>query len=264
MKRTWFFLPAAALLAAAPAQAQTLTWYGVNACWGGSTYSLDNGGYKSVDSNCSVDDDIVSNTWGQLSNSSNRSSVVFDRSNTPGGPLAPSSSISFSGLNDWTIFSLGRVTYNNGTVNPSGNTSGFSILATSNFNVAMFFDNSTTPTFNYVNQVGLTNNEDGGTDNVVFSGGALQAFSIGGYDYEFRIAGFDYSSQNRCTDGDIEDLDFLPETLQASAGNSVSGQLCGKIYYRGRSTVAEPATLSLVAAGLMGLVGMARRRRDEA
>ncbi len=96
-----------------------------------------------------------------------------------------------------------------------------------------------------------------------FSGGGWSNwFNVGGEEYRFAVVGFDTphpgNAANYC-----KDYDAIPTAGNNWYDSADGGKLCGQ-FEKKVSQVAEPATLSLVAAGLMGLVGVARRRRDEA
>ncbi|MBL0890725.1 MAG: PEP-CTERM sorting domain-containing protein [Gemmatimonadaceae bacterium] len=95
-----------------------------------------------------------------------------------------------------------------------------------------------------------------------FSGGGWSNwFTVDGEDYRFAVVGFDTphpgSAANYC-----KSYDAIPTANGTRYDTGDGGKLCGQ-FERKVSQVAEPATLTLVAAGFVGLVGVARRRRDE-
>jgi len=93
-------------------------------------------------------------------------------------------------------------------------------------------------------------------------GGWSDWFTVGGEDYRFAVVGFDTphpgNASNYC-----KDFDAIPTTNGKRYDTGDGGKLCGQFEKKAQQ-VAEPATLTLVAAGFAGLVGVARRRRNEA
>jgi hypothetical protein len=273
MRKLFVFASAAALMAVSnTASAQTLNWYGINGCFSNSLFSfVGSGGYTSVDNNCTVSQNTADVVWGEKNNPSDRSSLAFTRSNPPGGPGGSPTALTFGGVGTYAYLHLGNVNYFNGQIN----TNPYALLSSTNLGFAFFFNSGTTADLNYTSQLLATNNENGGTDNIAFTGGSVATFSVGGYDYEFSVTGLDQQSYGYGYHGggsvcDASIADALPSTLSASEGHSDSGELCGKIKYVGATSgnngnavvTPEPSTYLLMAAGMAGIAAVTRRRRQ--
>lgn len=266
MKKTWFIIPAAALLAAAPAQAQTLTWYGTSACFTSATpagsvsipsCNLSSATSTSVswDLNDDGDDRSVINFQINEYNNSNSSPNSAD---WPGGPSSSANNrqLNFGGVGSTLDIYLGYFSFNR-EGSSEGSNPDAEDLSSVFLSMNLAFNGGTA---SYIDQFRINALEQSGPDGITFASAPWVNFDIGGSSYSFMVTGLDspYSSNeaNYCDDRDYG--------IGSSFTNDVDGKLCGRIRYNGRTQVAEPATLSLVAAGLMGLVGVARRRRDEA
>ena len=91
-----------------------------------------------------------------------------------------------------------------------------------------------------------------------FSGGGWsRIFSVGAAQYQFAVVGFDTphpgAPANYC-----KSFDAIPSTRQYSEFDN--GKLCGQFQRVPGTTVPEPSTYALMAAGLAGVFGIARRR----
>jgi len=241
MKKTTLFAFAALAAAgmAAPAAAQ-LTPTRVDACFlgssGSSVYQTGNGPcaansgttYWNMPGSYDYDDDLF----------------TFQRATPP--------ALTFGGSGLSNVFNLGYFQFDNNSDNGGDRSS---VLR-----LQFSFDD-------YVgewNYDGLTVNYDDRGNNpewFSFGGGAWSDwFTVDGEEYRFAVVGFDTphpgNSENYC-----KDYDGIPSSGQYSEASG--GKLCGQ-FEKKVQQVAEPATLTLVAAGFAGLVGVARRRRNEA
>ncbi|MBL0939843.1 MAG: PEP-CTERM sorting domain-containing protein [Gemmatimonadaceae bacterium] len=232
----------AATVGASPASAQ-LSATRVDACFqnqSGSTTGHQSSNGNSVTA-CSSN---ATNTWWSMPGtySSQDDYFMFERA-TPGA-------LTFGANNLSNTFNLGYFYFSDNSNNGG--------------------DRSTTLKFEftfagYVGEwaySGLTVNYDdrgSSAERFSFSGGAWSDwFTVGGDQYRFAVVGFDTphpgSAANYC-----KDYDAIPSTGQYTEANN--GKLCGQ-FEKKAAQVAEPATLTLVAAGFAGLVGVARRRRE--
>ncbi len=259
MKKTWFFLPAAVLLTAAPLQAQNLTWFGSTACFGGATSSPSN---RVIIPSCNLNSSTsTSMSWDSNDNSNDRSSISFsineyNAADWPGGPAsnaASNRSLAFNSVGQTRNLYLGYWSFDRDEGND---------LLSAFLSMNLYFDAGT---LNLNNNLKIEDvNQSGGDAIRVLGIDNPVAFSFGGYNYEFRYTGFDNWTNNQPNTESNYCQGAVDNALPVTFTNDVQRKLCGSITYTGRTQVAEPATLSLVAAGLMGLVGVARRRRDEA
>lgn len=237
------FLAATTVLIAAPAQAQ-LTVNRVDACFqavSGTSTSHQNSNGNTVAACAS---NAVVTYW-DLQGPYNAGDDYFGFQRVSVGPLT------FGADNLSNVFNLGWFYFVDANNTNSGGA-----------------DKSTTLKFeftfaDYVGEwsyTGLTVNYDyrnSSPELFSLSGGEWSDwFTVNGEEYRFAIVGFDTphpgSPANYC-----KTTDDIPTGWYSEASN---GKLCGQ--FEKRSTVAEPATLSLVAAGFLGLMGVARRRRD--
>lgn len=259
MKKTWFLLPAAALLAAAPAQAQNLTWFGSTACFGSPSPSNRVGV-----SNCSLNSSTSTQVWWDTNDRTrDQSDVEFtingydngsSTTNWPDGPTSSSinRSLAFGGVGSTQNLYLGFFDFNR----EDGEE-----MASALFSMRLFFDGGNV---DLLNNLRIDDLAQSGPDGIIVSSvGNPVAFSIGAYNYEFRYTGFDNWNNNQPNTTANYCQGAVDNTLPANFGSSTERKLCGAIKYTGTTQVAEPATISLVAAGLMGLFGVARRRRNE-
>jgi hypothetical protein len=245
MQKTLSFLSAAVLLSvltAAPASAQQVT--SITASWQNDSpdagVNRDNTNLNSVrvcwpGSSGTTDDGDSPNRNCSNNDLEDISGYSFNRASTPINPTLGSA------------FSLGTFTHYN---NPISGTSLNSVelalsfvIGGTNVNSSWLFSHNETP------------NVGGGNccnDLITISalGTVPLTFMFNSAQYSLEVLGF----------GDTP-LQAPNLTYSTRENNVNSTQVWAVV---NRTQVAEPATLSLVAAGLMGLVGVARRRRDVA
>lgn len=273
--RKLVLISAASLTVAAPAVAQNLTWFGSTACFGSPNPS----NRVSV-SNCNLSSSTSTNmSWDSNNSSSTRSSISFQvneynngssSTDWPGGPASNAStnrSLAFGAVGATQNLYLGyfdfnqvqgddlisaflsmNLTFANGSVGLSDN---LQIQGVERYSC---WPNNQNCWF--------YNDQPDGIMVAAFNNPV--AFSLGGYNYEFRYTGFDNWNNN--TPGTAANYcqGAVDNGLPATFTGDTQRKLCGSITYTGPTQVPEPATLTLVAAGFSGLVGVARRRRTHA
>ncbi|MBL0939844.1 MAG: PEP-CTERM sorting domain-containing protein [Gemmatimonadaceae bacterium] len=170
------------------------------------------------------------------------------------------------GGNSYQVFNLGTMSWVN------GNTSGYTSDYVTGFNLRLYLTASTY--FDYSGAVSANIDDSGSNQGVTFDWinqpGNNNSNNMAGFPldegwryfeadnkkYQFRILGFD-TGNSQC--GEYGDVSQFTQSLGSS---SETKNICGKIEYVGDVKVSEPATFALVSAGLLGLVGVARRRRE--
>lgn len=245
MKKTLSLLPAAVLfatLSAAPASAQQVT--SITASWQNDSpdggVNRDNSNPNSVrvcwpGSSGTNDDGASPNRNCSNNDLDDISGYSFNRASTPISPTLG------------TAFSLGTFThYNNPIQGTSLNSVELAlafVIGGTNVSSSWLFNHNETP------------NVGGGNccnDLITISalGTVPLTFMFNSAQYSLEVLGF----------GDTP-LQAPNLTYSTREGRDNSTKVWAVI---NRTEVAEPATLSLIAAGLMGLFGVARRRRNEA
>lgn len=232
---------AALAMNAASAAPQDLTLYGAVGCFSGAAGSVSvTGGVSSGDCGDVAESKI---TWGSTLQ---LSYVKFERATPPGGPGDQGDGdpalLGFTG-NLPLAFSLGTLTYAD--------------LGAGNFdrtylNFSLWFTNgaSDAPTFSYNEHLLIVHDTDGANE-LLFELPAARTFSIGARSYQFSIAGFD--SSGGCDGSKTLGLEGWLTPAQT--------QVCASLTYLGDlTTVPEPSTVFLVAAGLIGLLAARFRR----
>jgi hypothetical protein len=265
----------AAVLSAAPAEAQNLTWFGSTACFGSPNPSN-----RVTVSNCNLSSSTSTTMyWDSNDGSSSRSTVNFQvneynnggsSTDWPGGPASNSStnrSLAFGAVGATQNLYLGYFDFNQ----VQGDD-----LVSANLSMNLTFANGAVALNDNLQIQGVEqyscwpsnqncwiyNNQPDGI--MVAALGNPVAFSLGGYNYEFRYTGFDNWNNNTPNTTSNYCQGAVDNGLPATFTGDTQRKLCGSITYTGPTQVAEPATLTLVAAGFAGLVGVARRRRTAA
>jgi hypothetical protein len=245
MKFTRTLLGAAVAMAAVTSTAQAQSLNGMQACF------INN-------SSGSVSGCNTSTTSWSLPGSSNSDIFRFDRADAPGGGqwINPS----YSGSPSVTGFLyLGWFRFTNNSNN--GPTS------TANLRMQFFAGSDATNPWLTYDLLGIKYNDRGSysAEDFQFTSANWSSWTAGsgGYEYRFRVAGFDYPhpGSNYCSS-----IDEFPSKLnKVYYSDANGGKLCGQFERRmgqPNTVVPEPSTYALMAAGLAGVFGFARRRRQ--
>lgn len=166
---------------------------------------------------------------------------------------SPSSSLgytgnSFSGETD-DVFSFGTLTYFNGTI--AGGTQATSV----DMDVTLALANPSDIVEDFLYTMALINTPNIGGPNasadIVNLSGVQPGsfFTVGGIDYTLEFLGFGAISGSGFTTVD---------QFYVLEGASASAEMLGRITV----AVPEPATALLFASGLLGLIGLARRKKN--
>ncbi len=261
----------------APAQAQTLNWYGTSACFTGATPS----GVSTVSpSNCAfgnsqTNTSIQWDTNDQLANSSLNFSITEDNSSNLPGAL-PSNTNSNRSINLSTpgnkFVYLGFLGFNKAGCPWYGCSSGTAeSLNSVKLNLKLDFQGGS---LDYSDMFVINMFEQSGPDGVTYNAGAWKDFTVGGQSYGFRISALDDYTNNSSRVLNAEDMycqdGYRDENLATGAvnfTNDANRKLCGEFRVNSSpniQTVPEPSTYALMGAGLLGIFGFARRRNRNA
>lgn len=265
-------LAVASLVAAAPVQAQNLTWFGSTACFGSPNPS----NRVSVAS-CNLSSSTSTTmSWDSNNGSGTRSTINFQvneynngssSSDWPGGPASNAStnrSLSFGAVGATQNLYMGYFNFNqvqgddlvSAYLSMNLTFANGSVGLTNNLQVQGVEQYSCWPSPQFCL---VYNDQPDGIMVAAFNNPV--AFSLGGYNYEFRYTGFDNWNNNNPGTPSNYCQGAVDNGLPATFTGDTQRKLCGSITYTGATRVPEPATLTMVAAGLAGLAGVARRRR---
>ncbi len=286
---------AASALLATSAHAQSLTWYGTSACFANAVASTGSGNGATLNpGNCGFSNSQTSSSisWDNGESRQSEMSVSIsedDLANLPGGMASNANSnrtLSFGATGQTFAVYLSYFQFDKAS--SSSSYSAGESLSSVDLNYKLAFNGGSV---DYSGMFNITAYEQSGPDGISMKAGLWKNFDVNGQSYSFRIFALDNYSNNDspqqwinpnktwlgkediytaeqmyCADG------FRDEVLSSTATNfssDFSRKICGEVRWNGSSqpstsTVApEPSTYALMTAGLVGIFGVARRRRNK-